>query len=438
MTLSEVARRRRHRSRHRVPHAHHAEMLGYVARVPGSKRFRLTLKVVDLGFRAIGRSDLRELARPILRSLVNEISEAASVGVLDGGDVLYVERVRAGLTRLGVDIRIGKLIPAARGMIGHAILAFLPAAERKRVLDPAAERCEPPQSQTKVELVRTLESSPRGYAMPDSLFGNGLRSWRCRCSMRRLSGRRGQRGGAGGAHAAGRIPGPSGARPVSATAASDMRVLFRPAGRYDRAADPGKEAGQNDDERSRRNGPDDRSGDVDHASRYPRPAQSRRAGALTSRGERHRQNLFRRCPASARCRRSTCVSLDILRRRIRLRSSDLGIRQEHASANGRGVGPSRRGEGPRSRGSRRRAPGRAAWCSRVCAASSWKTLLRERESAGRRLRRGARAERARERAGAPRPGRLKGSRQRSRRAVRRHAAARRDGRCARCARARRC
>ena len=51
-------------------------MLGYVARVQDSKRFRLTLKVVDLGFHAIGRSDLRELARPILRSLVDEIERS--------------------------------------------------------------------------------------------------------------------------------------------------------------------------------------------------------------------------------------------------------------------------------------------------------------------------------------------------------------------------
>ena len=65
------------------------------ARVPEGRRFRLTLKVIDLGLHAIGRSDLRELARPILRSLVDEVSEAASLGVLDGADILYVERVRA-------------------------------------------------------------------------------------------------------------------------------------------------------------------------------------------------------------------------------------------------------------------------------------------------------------------------------------------------------
>ena len=152
-------------------------MLGYVARVPDSKRFRLTLKVVDLGFHAIGRSDLRELARPILRSLVGEISEAASLGVLDGGDLLYVERVRAGLTRLGVDIRIGTVIPAASGIIGHAILAFLAPADRERILETPPRRNDAAlQPLNKAELVRTLEATrQRGYALQDSLFGNGLR-----------------------------------------------------------------------------------------------------------------------------------------------------------------------------------------------------------------------------------------------------------------------
>ena len=152
-------------------------MLGYVARVPDSKRFRLTLKVVDLGLHAIGRSDLRELARPILRSLVGEISEAASLGVLDGADVLYVERVRAGLTRLGVDIRIGTHIPAATGIIGHAILAFLPPRDRERVLATAPRRGEMAVNPLgKAEFASTLETvKQQGYALHDSLFGNGLR-----------------------------------------------------------------------------------------------------------------------------------------------------------------------------------------------------------------------------------------------------------------------
>jgi IclR family pca regulon transcriptional regulator len=152
-------------------------MLGYVARVPESRRFRLTLKVIDLGLHAIGRSDLRELARPILRSLVGEISEAASIGVLDGADILYIERVRAGLTRLGVDIRIGTNIPANCSVIGQAILAYLPPHDLMRVLDTPPRRGElTVRSTGKTELVRTLEKVRRqGYAIQDSAFGNGLR-----------------------------------------------------------------------------------------------------------------------------------------------------------------------------------------------------------------------------------------------------------------------
>lgn len=115
--------------------------LGYVAKVPERKRFSLTLKVLDLGFRAIGRRDIRTLARPLLRSLVGEVSEAASLGVLDGSDILYVERMRAGHTRLGVDIRVGTLIPAVSSVIGWAILAFLPAADLVRALkQPSRQR----------------------------------------------------------------------------------------------------------------------------------------------------------------------------------------------------------------------------------------------------------------------------------------------------------
>jgi IclR family pca regulon transcriptional regulator len=108
--------------------------LGYVARVSHSKRFRLTLKVLDLGFHAMARKDLRALVRPVLRSLVGTLVEAASFGVVDGGDVIYIERVRAGQARLGMDIRVGTAIPAATSAIGRAILAFLPADALEQVL----------------------------------------------------------------------------------------------------------------------------------------------------------------------------------------------------------------------------------------------------------------------------------------------------------------
>ena len=152
-------------------------MLGYLSRVPEAKRFRLTLKVVDLGLHAIARADLREVARPILRSIVGEVNEAASLGVLDGADILYVERVRAGLTRIGVDIRIGTTIPAFWSTIGEALLTYLPKAELERVLSikprPGAFPHKP-MNRAEIEQ-RLAYVREHGYALRDSYFGSGLR-----------------------------------------------------------------------------------------------------------------------------------------------------------------------------------------------------------------------------------------------------------------------
>lgn len=150
---------------------------GYVSRIPYSKRFRLTLKVTDLGLHAIGRADLREIARPILRSLVGEVNEAASLGVLDGADILYIERVRAGLTRIGVDIRIGTTIPAFWSTIGEAMLAYLPPHELSRVLalKPRAGGF-PHKPMKRAEIEQSLNNvRETGYALRDSYFGSGLR-----------------------------------------------------------------------------------------------------------------------------------------------------------------------------------------------------------------------------------------------------------------------
>lgn len=148
---------------------------GYLSR--REKLFRLTLKVADLGFHAIARSDLRDIARPILRNLVGETLEAASLGVIDAGDVLYVERVRAGISRLGVDIRIGTTVPAASSMIGHAMLAFMTAQEVEQVFNaPSRPGGASDITITRPELMARLEEVRRdGYVLRESLFTPGLR-----------------------------------------------------------------------------------------------------------------------------------------------------------------------------------------------------------------------------------------------------------------------
>lgn len=177
VTLSEVARKADldPGTTFRMLNTLHA--LGYIEKVEGSRTFRLALKVTDLGFHAIGRMDLRDIARPVLRQLVNEISEAASLGVLDQADILYIERVRAGLTRLGVDIRIGTTIPAYCSAIGASILAFSPPSVVERVLQQVPRSSHRPLStMSKTDIAAMLLAvRTAGYALAESQISSGLR-----------------------------------------------------------------------------------------------------------------------------------------------------------------------------------------------------------------------------------------------------------------------
>lgn len=152
-------------------------MLGYIERVGDTRRFRLTLKCLDLGFQAIARSDLRNLARPFLRDIVGSRIEAASIGVLDGASVVYIERIQAGIERLGVDVRIGNRIPAYSSALGRAILSQLSVEAQRAIIE-----ADPPRKltdRTIVEVDRILEqlavAKAQGYAISDQETISGVR-----------------------------------------------------------------------------------------------------------------------------------------------------------------------------------------------------------------------------------------------------------------------
>ncbi|MBB1634282.1 IclR family transcriptional regulator [Cupriavidus sp. UME77] len=176
LTMAEVARRSGLDNATAFRFLNTLVDIGYVQRVPDTRLFRLSLKVLDLGFDAIAHADLRTRARPILRALVGEINEAASIGVLDGPDVLYAERIQAGLTRLGVDIRIGSRVPAYSTAVGYAILAWLPQDMQARVLDAQPRQKLTDHTLTELDTIldRLKTVRAKGYALSDQETVSGL------------------------------------------------------------------------------------------------------------------------------------------------------------------------------------------------------------------------------------------------------------------------
>jgi IclR family pca regulon transcriptional regulator len=152
--------------------------LGFVRSVPETRRFRLTLKCLELGFSALSSRDLASHAVPLLREVVPCLADAGSLGVLDRGEVIYIERVQAGLDRLGFDRRPGSRTGAYATALGHVILAQLPREQQIEHLESTAR--VPLSERTLVqldELLARLEVvKSRGFAVSDGENAYGLRT----------------------------------------------------------------------------------------------------------------------------------------------------------------------------------------------------------------------------------------------------------------------
>jgi len=103
--------------------------LGYLQQDAVSKRYRLGPKVLDLGFSALSAMDLLEIAAPHLRKLSDDTQRTVNLAILEGTDVVYVERYRAsrpGQQEIDLNLHVGARLPAYCTAMGKAILAFLP------------------------------------------------------------------------------------------------------------------------------------------------------------------------------------------------------------------------------------------------------------------------------------------------------------------------
>ena len=114
------------------------ERRGYVAKDPVSARYTLGTQLVYLGERSLGAIDLRSAARPALEALQRRFGETVNLGVREGTEVVYVDMIESS-HGLRMAARVGGRDYLHSTALGKAILAFLPAAERDRLLRLSGE-----------------------------------------------------------------------------------------------------------------------------------------------------------------------------------------------------------------------------------------------------------------------------------------------------------
>jgi len=114
------------------------EGLGYVE--AQGRQFRLTPKILDLGFAYLSSLPLWNLAEPVMEALVAEVKESCSAAVLDGTELVYVLRVPTHKI-MSINLGIGSRLPAYCTSLGRVLLGSLEPDELRRRLvasQPAA------------------------------------------------------------------------------------------------------------------------------------------------------------------------------------------------------------------------------------------------------------------------------------------------------------
>src|SRR5579863_9307365 len=109
------------------------EQHGYLRRDNGDGKYRLGMKVLNLSRAALGGVDVREVALPTMRHLVDRIHITTHLAILDHGEAVYVEKVEAP-SFIKMDTWIGRRMEVHSTAVGKALLAYLDEPEREKII----------------------------------------------------------------------------------------------------------------------------------------------------------------------------------------------------------------------------------------------------------------------------------------------------------------
>jgi IclR family transcriptional regulator, pca regulon regulatory protein len=155
--------------------------LGYLQQDPERRKYRLGPRVLDLGFSALNSMDVREISTPYLRQLSDDTGFTVNLAILDGADIVYVERCRTarpGQREIDLNLHVGSRLPAYCTALGKSMLAFLPEDERRALVAELDLVQRGPNTVTeRAALLAELERiRASGIAVNNEELAYGLRS----------------------------------------------------------------------------------------------------------------------------------------------------------------------------------------------------------------------------------------------------------------------
>lgn len=151
------------------------EAAGLLQRTPDGRRYELAPRAAKLAFSILSNRPGGAIRHEILRRVVQEVGETCNLTVLDGTQVMYLDRVES-TWPLRITFQQGSKVPAYCSASGKLFLALMPPAKRDLILGQVQlERLTENTVIDKSELLKELAAIRRdGYALDREEFLSGL------------------------------------------------------------------------------------------------------------------------------------------------------------------------------------------------------------------------------------------------------------------------
>ncbi|MEO3862615.1 IclR family transcriptional regulator [Acrocarpospora sp. B8E8] len=128
-------------------------------------RYRIGNRLFEIASLAPIRMELREAVLPFLQDLHHATKITAQLGVLEGGQILVVEKI-TGHRAMPMLSQVGGIIPAYCSALGRAILAYSEPSVIEAVLGAPLAARTPRTLTSPVAIMRELTAVPeRGWAI---------------------------------------------------------------------------------------------------------------------------------------------------------------------------------------------------------------------------------------------------------------------------------
>ncbi|KQM80323.1 IclR family transcriptional regulator [Xylophilus sp. Leaf220] len=149
------------------------QTLGYVE--SDGRLFRLTPRILDLGFAYLSSMPMWDVAEPLMEDLVERVKESCSAAVLEGSDIVYVLRVPTHKI-MKINLGVGSRLPACVTSLGRVLLAALPDEEVRARLEGSRRTAYTPHTVTDVDALmdRVRQARSQGWCLLDQELEEGL------------------------------------------------------------------------------------------------------------------------------------------------------------------------------------------------------------------------------------------------------------------------